>query len=109
MLHRLFAAFFPAWSDNKAAREIRATKARDAAFVSFQKMLKEGGYNDPARFRKPVGTVDQPACDTHDAPSANPTGDEASTDGAKLRKRLRAADKVDKQKPTRKSVRNKET
>ena len=85
MLHRLFATFFPAWSDNNAAREIRATKARDAAFVSFQ-MLKEGGYNDTPRFRKPVETVDQPARDTHDAPSANPTGDEASTDGPNLQK-----------------------
>jgi hypothetical protein len=85
MLHRLFAAFIPAWSDNKATREIRATKARDAAYVSFQKMLKEGGYNEMPKFRQRVESVDEPARDIHDAPSANPTGDEASADGPDLR------------------------
>ena len=81
MFHRLLAGLFPTWWDSSAGRELRAAKARDAAFLSFQKLLKDGGYNETPKFRASAKTVDQPARDTQDAPSVNPTGNKASADG----------------------------
>ena len=46
----LFAKLFLTWSSRSvAARAEAATKARDAAFYSFQKLLKDGGHSDVLR------------------------------------------------------------
>jgi hypothetical protein len=90
----LFAKLFPVWSSRGvAARTAAATKARDAAFHSFQQLLKEGGYSDvPRTIQVPSIDVteepasDEPTRDTQDGPSSNPTGVEPSREGPALRR-----------------------
>ena len=101
MFRDLFAKLFPTWSSpSVAARAEAATKARDAAFYSFQRLLKDGGYSDvltvatatlktvqaPSIDATEGSASDEPTRDTQDGPSSNPTGVGPSREGPALRR-----------------------
>ena len=94
MFRDLLAKLFPTWSSpSVAARAEAATKARDAAFYSFQSLLKDGGYSDvlktvqaPSIDATEGSASDEPTRDTQDGPSSNPTGVEPSREGPALRR-----------------------
>ena len=90
----LFTNLFPTWSGRGiGARNAAATQAREAAFHSFQKLLKDGGYAEVPRTIQPpsmdIGdgpASDEPTRDTQDGPSSNPKGAEASREGPASRR-----------------------
>ena len=90
----LFANLFPKWSGRGvAARNATVAKAREAAFHSFQKALKDGGYREVTKtVQAPSMDVgegpanDEPTRDTQDGPSRNPKGAGTSREGPASRR-----------------------
>jgi len=65
-VRNFFADLFPAWRGRGvAARDAAASKAREAAFHSFQRALKDGGYTEVPR------TIQAPSMDISDEPASD--------------------------------------
>src|SRR5688500_3942182 len=81
----LFPTLFRArFAEKAAARVAAANEARDNACESFQRLLRDKGYVGGVAAPSTDGG-DEPARDTQDHPSTNPTAGEASREGPVLR------------------------